>query len=589
MAPKIEYLSGGIGAEFRPVADKLADIVSVKDFGAAGNGTNQDGEAQAAYDALISGGGGTLCFPRGDYRLELSAVSRTTGLEGEGRQSSIIKPTTNDGVALQFGFALAGTDGPNIARLGLAGVGARQGTGIRCGGLIYSENVEYVGFGTLEKLHVRNFDKGFHRPWGNIGFSLTDCVFYDNNYGLFSVANPGRLPPDETRFGDPMHAGCLNMLRGQIQFSRKAAVYIDGKSVIGSGQILFDSTIFEANPGWVFYVKDFNDRDRVPAPRVRDCWSETNNTAPSVDVEGDVRQPRYGHFSDVPYWIFENTPVGSLDLRKSQIVTKDCPLDAMEAVDMDAESTLFHDGARLFTGTAFGIVRSIGGIDNVDADNNNTPWYPMPVPKAFRRLDPSRVLLLSHGQVPETWTGATLLSTTTVSDDPALCGLPDVQQLTCTTGPQMYPSTAIQFPAGKWIVSQIVLRHVAGSITRTVPLLGASGRGGGSWNRNAEWRTMTSIVRNDTATAGSNFFWHFVGADSVLRFAGYAITAWDSFEDALDFANSGAFPAPPVQTYAVANAVASRAFDADTVTTAELADIVATLVGDLASRGIVAR
>jgi hypothetical protein len=50
------------------VAAKLGEVVSVKDFGAVGDGTGNDTAAiQAAWDA-VKGGNGTLFFPAGTYR-----------------------------------------------------------------------------------------------------------------------------------------------------------------------------------------------------------------------------------------------------------------------------------------------------------------------------------------------------------------------------------------------------------------------------------------------------------------------------------------------------------------------------------------
>ena len=49
--------------------DRLSDVINVKDWGAIGNNTNNDGPAiQAAIDACIARGGGKVFF-----RLETTA------------------------------------------------------------------------------------------------------------------------------------------------------------------------------------------------------------------------------------------------------------------------------------------------------------------------------------------------------------------------------------------------------------------------------------------------------------------------------------------------------------------------------------
>jgi hypothetical protein len=63
----VGHIATGTGATARTIQAKLRDTVSVKDFGAVGDGTTNDTAAiQAAIDAL-SPLGGTLYFPKGTY------------------------------------------------------------------------------------------------------------------------------------------------------------------------------------------------------------------------------------------------------------------------------------------------------------------------------------------------------------------------------------------------------------------------------------------------------------------------------------------------------------------------------------------
>lgn len=63
------WLQSGAGAVFRWVRDKLRENVSVKDFGAVGDGVTDDRPAiEAAINALAATGG-TLRFPPGNYLL----------------------------------------------------------------------------------------------------------------------------------------------------------------------------------------------------------------------------------------------------------------------------------------------------------------------------------------------------------------------------------------------------------------------------------------------------------------------------------------------------------------------------------------
>jgi len=65
---EVHYSSSGAGAVTRPLNDKLDDVISVKDFGAVGDGNADDTLAiQNALDACGAAGGGVCFFPSGTY------------------------------------------------------------------------------------------------------------------------------------------------------------------------------------------------------------------------------------------------------------------------------------------------------------------------------------------------------------------------------------------------------------------------------------------------------------------------------------------------------------------------------------------
>jgi hypothetical protein len=77
-ASNVSYNEGGTGAVNRSVQDKLQESVSVKDFGAVGDGVTDDTAAiQAAIDAVQAAGGGTVYVPKGQYKT--TDVIRITG------------------------------------------------------------------------------------------------------------------------------------------------------------------------------------------------------------------------------------------------------------------------------------------------------------------------------------------------------------------------------------------------------------------------------------------------------------------------------------------------------------------------------
>lgn len=74
----IRFLAGGGTAVSRTVQSKLRDMISVKDFGATGDGGTDDTLAiRAAIDYANSQGGGTVYFPAGTYLLSTTTSDGT--------------------------------------------------------------------------------------------------------------------------------------------------------------------------------------------------------------------------------------------------------------------------------------------------------------------------------------------------------------------------------------------------------------------------------------------------------------------------------------------------------------------------------
>ena len=114
-ASNILYDKGGIGAVESTVQTKLQESVSVKDFGAVGDGVTNNYTAFQNAIAAIPATGGTLLIPTGTYYLGTSGIliSRSNiSIVGEGM------PLLNSSsTALQGGTILQGTvviDGDNI-------------------------------------------------------------------------------------------------------------------------------------------------------------------------------------------------------------------------------------------------------------------------------------------------------------------------------------------------------------------------------------------------------------------------------------------------------------------------------------------
>jgi hypothetical protein len=70
------FRASGTGAVDRSAMSKLRDVVSVKDFGAVGDGTTDDTAAIQAAIAALPSTGGTLDFPTSNYKLGTFTISK---------------------------------------------------------------------------------------------------------------------------------------------------------------------------------------------------------------------------------------------------------------------------------------------------------------------------------------------------------------------------------------------------------------------------------------------------------------------------------------------------------------------------------
>ena len=76
LASDTNFTANGTNAVARTVQGKLRDIVSVKDFGAVGDGVTNDRVAINNAIASLSATGGTVFFPAGTYLVSGAASDR---------------------------------------------------------------------------------------------------------------------------------------------------------------------------------------------------------------------------------------------------------------------------------------------------------------------------------------------------------------------------------------------------------------------------------------------------------------------------------------------------------------------------------
>ena len=120
---RLSFLAAGSGASTRTLQNKLRDVVSVKDFGATGDGTTDD--TLAIQSALNSGVGKYVYLPPGTYKTtSVLSLSSNTYLYGASVNSVIaIQPTASASTANNcFSF-----DGDDITVDNIKVLGTNEG------------------------------------------------------------------------------------------------------------------------------------------------------------------------------------------------------------------------------------------------------------------------------------------------------------------------------------------------------------------------------------------------------------------------------------------------------------------------------
>lgn len=107
-AVNVQYDPAGTGAVSTNVQAKLRESVSVKDFGAVGDGVTDDSAAiQAAIEAVRNSGGGVVNIPAGTFKANDLVLYTGISLVGAGGRATILIPNATDNTKLISVYSLS--------------------------------------------------------------------------------------------------------------------------------------------------------------------------------------------------------------------------------------------------------------------------------------------------------------------------------------------------------------------------------------------------------------------------------------------------------------------------------------------------
>lgn len=271
------FIQSGTGAVARTAQAKLRESISIKDFGAAGDGTTNDAAAfQAAIDYLESLGGGRLKLPTGTYLLSTTATVLGSGItiEGDGHQSTWIVNGQTNAPAIKFGDGVS-----TYNRCGISKVVFGQKSGVtavsgNCGLLVSKcsnfdlDNVQVFQFpqALYDGVIFDFVTQSYVSKIGLQGCTNAAWVMRNNTFGIF--ATNGRC--DSSAYGIHIRDCQGIYLTNFDNFGNSINAYNIGNSGAGDTRYLFFTHCMGDTSGqhnWAITELEIG--------RFTNCWAAT--------------------------------------------------------------------------------------------------------------------------------------------------------------------------------------------------------------------------------------------------------------------------------------------------------------------------
>jgi hypothetical protein len=258
----VPVVDGGVTK--KATVAQIGPTVSVKAYGATGDGTTNDTAAiQAAIDYVYGAGGGTVYFPPGTYRV--TSIVRnwtnfiTVNLKGSGKRSTVLKKfgSTATPILDLSGISTMLEPYSEISDLAIDGNSVASVNGLK---------VTDFGRWVLRNVYITNCNYGLH-CLGGLVFDVYDCTFQANLYGYYCEKSANNV-----------YSNLVTFYGGQFSGNTTWGLYITqagGVHVVGT-DISFNGTSGNTNTGGIYYDVTMDDEVGYAVASIKNAWFEGN-------------------------------------------------------------------------------------------------------------------------------------------------------------------------------------------------------------------------------------------------------------------------------------------------------------------------
>lgn len=283
----IGYHPAGTGAVVTDVQTKLREFVSVKDFGAVGDGVTDDTAAILLAVAYIEATGRNVLVPPGTYltdpfELNVQFYGGTGSFYGFDRTRCVFKRRTDGaGAFITFGSSAGTIFRSHVGMSGIKVDGGEKTNGPAVEAFSLSRS-------NFNDCHFSGGTAAF-RMYGGVSVSFQNCLFDMANRGIhiqdYDGANANKWP------------NLTKIIGGEIVDNAEYGVWFDGGTLL-----LLDGVDIEGNGttratanGGVYVGPNVgtaltSTSGESPGVIVRNCWVERNKGIAQIYCESGINQ-----------------------------------------------------------------------------------------------------------------------------------------------------------------------------------------------------------------------------------------------------------------------------------------------------------